>query len=174
MVMISPRFGTCTQQRANQCAQKYDSGLKILKCGTGITGFGFEAGRKYPERASLDILNARGITSSGRARRIFGLGERATCYLFREWAEEPLDWPRARSGTASMARFARTRRRSSTYRGTSTTKNSPFASEKFARATPGSSLEIRVSADLASNRWTCLCVGIRLPSAWGIAADVTA
>jgi hypothetical protein len=117
---------------------------------------------------------ARGITSSGRVRRIFGLGERATCYLFREWAEEPLDWPRARSGTASMARFARTRRRSSTYRGTSTTKNSPFASEKFTRATPGSSLEIRVSADLASNRWTCLCVGIRLPIAWGIAADVTA
>ena len=51
-----------------------------------------------------------------------------------------------------MARFARTSRRSSTYRGTSTTKTSPLASEKFRRATAGSSFEIRVSAVLASNR----------------------
>ena len=44
-----------------------------------------------------------------------------------------------------MARFARTSRRSSTYRGTSTTKPSPLASEKFRRATVGWSLEIRVT-----------------------------
>src|SRR6516164_10886544 len=47
----------------------------------------------------------------------------ASCYLFREWAEWPIEGPRARSGAASMARFARARRRSSTYRGTSTTKD---------------------------------------------------
>jgi hypothetical protein len=41
-----------------------------------------------------------------------------------------------------MARFARTSRRSSTYRGTFTTKPSPLASEKVRRATAGSSLEI--------------------------------
>jgi hypothetical protein len=74
----------------------------------------------------------------------------ASCYLFREWAEWPIEDPWARSGAASMARFARTRRRSSTYRGTSTTTDSPFASKKSTRATLGSSLEIRVSADLAS------------------------
>ena len=61
-----------------------------------------------------------------------------------------------------MARFARTSRRSSTYRGTSTTKTSPLASEKFRRATVGWSLEIRVSADLASKGWSCLCVGMKL------------
>jgi hypothetical protein len=32
-----PRFGTCTQQRANQCDRKCDSDLKILECGIGIT-----------------------------------------------------------------------------------------------------------------------------------------
>jgi hypothetical protein len=73
-------------------------------------------------------------------------------YLFREWAEWPAERPRARSGAASMARFARTSRRSSTYRGTSTTKLSPLASEKFRCATVGWSLEILVSADLASKR----------------------
>jgi len=80
----------------------------------------------------------------------------ASCYLFREWAEWPIEGPRARSGAASMARFARARRRSSTYRGTSTTKDSPFASKKSTRATLGSSLEIRVFADLASKTWTFL------------------
>src|SRR4029079_13316362 len=54
------------------------------------------------------------------------------------------------------ARFARTSRGSSTYRGTSTTKISPLASEKFRRATVGSSLEIRVSTALASKRWNGL------------------
>ena len=33
----APRFGTCTQQRANQCDRKCDSDLKILECGIGIT-----------------------------------------------------------------------------------------------------------------------------------------
>jgi hypothetical protein len=33
----APRFGTCTEQRANQCARKCDSDLKILECGIGIT-----------------------------------------------------------------------------------------------------------------------------------------
>src|SRR5262245_5027087 len=38
MVMLKPpEFGTCTQQRANQCARKCDSDLKILECGIGIT-----------------------------------------------------------------------------------------------------------------------------------------
>ena len=70
----------------------------------------------------------------------------------REWAPWPLERPRWRSGAASIVRFARTRRRSSTYRGISTIKNSPFASEKFTGAIPGSSLEIRVSAAFASGR----------------------
>jgi hypothetical protein len=92
--------------------------------------------------------------------RLVGWGNFASCYLFREWAEWPLERPPVRSGVASIARFALTRRRSSTYRGTSTTKNSPFASEKITRATPGSSLEMRVSAAFASNRWCCLGVAI--------------
>ena len=91
-------------------------------------------------------------------------------YLFREWAERPVERPWARSGAASMARFARTSRRSSTYRGTFTTKPSPLVSEKFRRATAGSSLEIRVSADFASKRWSVLCADIRL-SFRGSAAD---
>ena len=33
----APRFGTYTQQRANQCDRKCDSDLKILECGIGIT-----------------------------------------------------------------------------------------------------------------------------------------
>jgi hypothetical protein len=85
------------------------------------------------------------------------------CYLFRGWSEWSFDFPRARSGAASIALFARTRRRSSACRGTSTTKTSPFASEKFKSATVGLSREIRVSADLASTRCGCLCGAIKLP-----------
>ena len=48
------RFGTCTPQRANQCARKRDSDLKILECGIGITAIRF--------RARLIItLNARAL-----------------------------------------------------------------------------------------------------------------
>jgi hypothetical protein len=100
------------------------------------------------------------VHAKTKLTRLFGLVNSASCYLFREWAEWPLERPPVRSGVASIARFARTRRRSSTYRGTSTTKNSPFASEKITRATPGSSLEMRVSAAFASNRWCCLGVAI--------------
>jgi hypothetical protein len=85
------------------------------------------------------------------------------CYSFRGWSEWSFDFPRARSGAASIALFARTRRRSSACRGTSTTKTSPFASEKFKSATVGLSREIRVSADLASTRCSCLCGAIRVP-----------
>jgi hypothetical protein len=38
----APRFGTCMQQRANQCARKCDSDLKILECGIGITANWFQ------------------------------------------------------------------------------------------------------------------------------------
>ena len=37
----APGFGTRTQQRANQCARKCDSDLKILECGIGITAISF-------------------------------------------------------------------------------------------------------------------------------------
>ena len=39
----APRFDRCAQQRANQCARKCDSDLKILECGIGITAIWFRS-----------------------------------------------------------------------------------------------------------------------------------
>jgi hypothetical protein len=62
MVMLKPPIRTCTQQqqRANQCARKCDSDLKILECGKGITAIWFRGRMKIIECASLDT-NARAI-----------------------------------------------------------------------------------------------------------------